>query len=389
LATNVLVAALSGAGLVLATATLSPVLLMQLLVRASCERRSLEDLAEWAKKVPCAQTFRNALKKLLPQSTAELDPMIREALGEHLPKSLKRRPRDMAIDMHNKPYYGDKKTPGTFRGQAKASTKTFFCYATLLVLRKGQTYTVGLVSVVNGQELSSIIDQLLAQAAANGLRPRRLLLDRGFYSAKVMLHLQFQKQLPFLMPMIRRGKVGKTKKTCTGTAQFFVQGRRGWTVYRWEARMRQKGVKGKRQWVETDVCMVPQEKKPGQKGKKGVWVFASWGLGKMNPQTVSSLYRRRFRIETSYRQMRQGLATTCSRNPVYRLLLALIALVLRNLWVWLHWTKLAERGVDGKRILRLPLMRARQMLYCIFCHLDQILGMSKEIVIPNPKTARS
>jgi hypothetical protein len=385
-ATNLLVGALASIGWVAGAATVEPLLLVQLLLRAGAERRSLEAITLLARDLPCCQTIRNALAMLLPKTTAELEPVIVEALQRRLPKALKRRPRTMAIDMHNKPYYGDKKTPGTYRGQPKASTKTFFAYATLLVIRKGQTYTVGLVSIVNGEELTSIIDKLLTQAASHGLRPRRLLLDRGFYAAKVMLHLQ-QRQRPFLMPMIRRGKSGKTKKDCTGTAQFFVKGRRGWATYDWEARLRDGGRKGPRTKVTTDVCMVPNTKKPGRKRKGTPLVFASYGMKKLAPTAVAELYRKRFRIETSYRQMREGLAMTCSKNPVYRLLLVLIALVLRNLWVWLHWMRLAGRGPDGKRVLRLELLRARRMLHCLVQYLDYKLGMPKNIVIPNPAAA--
>ena len=380
-ATTLLVGAVTGIGWVTGATTVEPLLLVQLLVRAGAERRSLDAIVELANNAPCSQTIRNVLAILLPKTTAELEPAIVEALHGRLPKALKRRRRDMAIDMHNKPFYGNKKTPGTYRSQAKASTKTFFAYATLLVIRKGQTYTVGLVAIVNGEELSSIIDKLLAQAASKGLLPRRLLLDRGFYAAKVMLHLQ-QRQQPFLMPMILRGKSGITKKDCTGTAQFFVKGRSGWAKYDWEARMRVGKTKGQRTQVTTDVCMVPRAKTPGEKGKARPLVFASYGMKKMPPHAMAELYRKRFRIETSYRQMHEGLAMTCSKNPVYRLLLVLIAFVLRNLWVWLHWTRMAGRSPDGKRVLRLELMRARRMLHCIVRYMDCKLGIPKNIAIP-------
>lgn len=382
-ATGMLVGALASIGWVAGAATVEPLLLVQLLVRASAERRSLEAIALLAQNIPCVQTIRNGLAKLLPATAAELEPVIVEALHRRLPKSLTRRARTMAIDFHNKPFYGDKRTPGTYRGQPKASTKTFFAYATLLVIRKGQTFTVGLAPVLNSDALTSIIDQLLRQAAQKGLRPRRLLLDRGFYAAKVMLHLQEQ-NLPFVMPMIRRGKAGATKKACTGTAQFFVKGRKGWATYRWEARIRtagRKGPKGPRTQVTTEVCMVPR---PGQKGKTTPWVYACHGMSHLAGHEVAALYRRRFRIETSYRQMHEGLAMTCSKNAVYRLLLVLIAFVLRNLWVWLHWTRLAGRSKNGKRVLRLELLRARRMMHCLVRYLDYKLGIPKNIVIPNP-----
>jgi Transposase DDE domain len=379
-ASNLLLAAVAGIGWVSGATTVEPLLLVQLLVRAAAERRSLEAIAVLAERVPSVQTIRNALAQLLPKTTAELEPVIVEALHRRLPKSLQRRARTLAIDLHTKPFYGDKKTPGTYRGQRKASTKTFFAYATLLVVRKGQTYTVGLMAVVNSDALTSVIDQLLAQAARHGLRPRRLLLDRGFYAAKVMLHLQ-QLHIPFVMPMIRRGQAGPTKAACTGTNRFFVKGRHGWATYTWEARPRTNGRKGPRTEVTTEVCMVPR---PEQKRPSAPWVFACYGLKRMAGNEVAALYRKRFRIETSYRQMREGLAQTCSTDPVYRLLLVLIALVLRNLWLWLHGTLLFGRGEHGERVLRLELLRARRMLHCLVRYLDYKLGIRKNIVIPNP-----
>jgi IS4 transposase len=110
-------------------------------------------------------------------------------------------------------------------------------------------------------------------------------------------------------------------------------------------------------------------------------------MKKMAPAAVAALYRKRFRIETSYRQMHEGLALTTSKDPVYRLLLILIAFVLRNLWVWLHWKRLAARSPDGKRVLRLELLRARKMMHCLIRYLDSQLGIQQNIVIPNPAAA--
>lgn len=383
LATGALLGALAGIGWVAGAVNVEPLRLVQVLVRAGAERRSLEAIASVARNVPSVQTIRNALAKLLPKRTAELEPVVVQALLQRLPKSLSRRPRTMAIDLHNRPFYGDKRTPGIYRGKLKASTRTFFAYATLLIIRKGQTFTVGLVPVLNSDALPSIIDRLLHQAAQKNLRPRRLLLDSGFYAAKVMLHLQ-QRQLPFVMPMIRRGKSGKTKAACTGTAQFFVKGRRGWARYTWEARIRTDGRKGPRTLVTTEVCMVPR---PARKDNKTPLVFACYGMKQMAGEKVAAWYRKRFRIETSYRQMHEGLALTSSKNPVYRLLLILIAFVLRNLWLRLHWVRLARRGENGERVLRPELLRARRMLHGLVQYLDHELGISKNIVIEKPAAA--
>ena len=48
---------------------------------------------------------------------------------------------------------------------------------------------------------------------------------------------------------------------------------------------------------------------------------------------VKRNYRLRFGIETSYRQMNQGKGKTTSTDPVWRLMLVGVALLLRQLWV--------------------------------------------------------
>jgi hypothetical protein len=145
--------------------------------------------------------------------------------------------------------------------------------------------------------------------------------------------------------------------------------------------MRNGGRQGPRTKVTTEVCMAPRT----GKGEKGTpLVFACFGMTSMAPTEVAELYRKRFRIETSYRQMHEGLAMTCSKNPVYRLLLVLIAFVLRNVWVWLHWTWLAGRDQHGRRVLRLELMRARTMMHCLIRFLDCKLGIPKTVNVPSP-----
>jgi putative transposase len=348
---------------------LQPLQLVQLLVRAAAAMRSLSAIVREAKAVPSWETVRQALLRCLPDQPRDLLPATTRALHRRLPKCLRRRPRTMAIDWHLRPFYGNPRTPGVCRGQPKAGTKYFLVYASLLVLRHGQTFTVGLTPVSQGEKQTTVMARLLEQAQQAGLRVRRLLLDRGFYGAPTIQWLQ-QQRLAFLMPMLRRGRAGRSKATSTGTQKFFVRGRRGWTSYTWTMPRRP----GRRHEVSitvtVDVCMVPRPK--GRTRKKGPLVFACHRLPKMNPEAVRQLYRKRFGIETSYRQLGEGLAASCSRNAAYRFLLVAIALVLRNIWVWLHWQFLAERSENGRR-LRLQRLTLRTLTDWIVRQLDQWL----------------
>ena len=103
----------------------TPTLLLRLLVRAAAQGRSLSAVVREAAEAPSAEAVRAALRAVLPADPNDLLPATTRALHSRLPKALRRRPRTMAVDWHLRPYYGTKDTPGTLRGQPKASTKTF------------------------------------------------------------------------------------------------------------------------------------------------------------------------------------------------------------------------------------------------------------------------
>ncbi len=83
---------------------------------------------------------------------------------------------------------------------------------------------------------------------------------------------------------------------------------------------------------------------------------------------VKETYRQRFAIETTDRQLHRARIRTTTRDPVRRLLYVEIALILRNVWMWLHRTVLA-RPRRGGREIRLDLLRSRRMLLLNHPHL--------------------
>ncbi len=59
--------------------------------------------------------------------------------------------------------------------------------------------------------------------------------------------------------------------------------------------------------------------------------------------------------------MRQARIYTCTRNPRLRLVFVAVALMLRNMWVWIHQTHLAEGGGDTPTLC-LERLRFKRML---------------------------
>src|SRR5215475_15834548 len=89
--------------------------------------------------------------------------------------------------------------------------------------------------------------------------------------------------------------------------------------------------------VDFDLAVVCHHTRgPRGRHQREAWLSATWGLTHRPLPWSRATYRRRFGIASSYRQSHQARIRTSSRQPALRLLCMGVALVLRNVWVWLH-----------------------------------------------------
>jgi putative transposase len=317
-------------------------------IHATCQR--LRDL-------PAEETVRKALIASLPEFAA-LQNRINRALAGRLPRAVRRRPQRLAIDLTLIPYHGDpwRDPAEVYRGKAKDGTSHFHAYATAYVVLHGQRFTVALTAVARGEPLRAVLQRLLRQARAVGVKPRLVLLDRGFYCAEVIRYLQ-QARYPFLMPAPLRGKTAEAAGGPTGTRVFAAMKRSGWFEYTVTG---STGLKAR-----VAICVSCRNYR-GQWNRHGrqALVYACWGVSGHSCGWVRETYRKRFGIETSYRQLNQARGRTSTRRPDVRLLYVGVSLVLRNEWVWLHFEVLStpRRGGRVIRLERLPLWELRMWL---------------------------
>lgn len=106
-------------------------------------------------------------------------------------------------------------------------------------------------------------------------------------------------------------------------------------------------------------------------------LFAAWRVHG-SPTEIRERYRLRLGIETSFRQMRQARIYTRTRNPRLRLLFLALSLILRNIWVWIHQTRLAERS-GNHLTLHLELLRFKRMLDWI---IQEVIALFHDGSIP-------
>jgi hypothetical protein len=235
------------------------------------------------------------------------------------------------------------------------------------VVRKGQRYTVALTGVRTGEPLKDVVQRLLRQAASVGIRPRLLLLDRGFSSVAVVRYLQ-QARHPFLMPVVCHGRSPKQLSGPTGSHVF-----RSWKTSGWSTSTL---ADARRRTATVSICVTCRNSR-GQWKRHGrqALVYAYWGYRPPSPDSVFATYRQRFGIETSDRQLHEGRIKTTSRRPAVRLLYVGIALVLRNLWVWLHYTLLALPRRGG-RVILLERLRWETLLLWLLHVAEEVFGVA-------------
>jgi hypothetical protein len=81
---------------------------------------------------------------------------------------------------------------------------------------RGRRYPLALCRVRAKQRMDHVVRTLLSRLVTLGIRIKLVLLDRGFYSVRVMRDL-ITCELPFIMPAVKRGKKPTTPGGPTGT----------------------------------------------------------------------------------------------------------------------------------------------------------------------------
>ena len=331
----------------------TPIVVWSIVLRAASRTVSIfaacQDLAD----APSSQAVFNALMAGLPKTLGVLERRLNDSLTGNLPRRMLQRKRPVAIDWHLVPYYGE---PHRSRNELYHSlpllgTTRFHAYATACTVEYGQRYTVALTWVRKHESTITVMRRLLAKIAEIGLRIKRLLLERAFFSVDVAEFLQ-REQLPFLMPVVIRGRKPKKRRPPTGL-RWIQRQKAGWYSHTLK--------RGKKE-ATVSICVAYRTycRRGEKKRRKQKLLFAAWRV-RGSPKETRERYRKRFGIETSYRQRRQARIYTCTPNPHLRLVFVAISLLLRNLWVWIHALYLKEGGGESAT-MRLERLRFKRLL---------------------------
>lgn len=327
-----------------------------IVLRAAARMISIFAACRDLANAPSQQAVFDALMDGLPRTLPVLENRLNWALTTSWPRRLRRRHWQVAIDWHLVPYYGEpqKSRNEVCRSKQRQGTTHFHAYATACIVQYGQRYTLALTWIRRHESTVTVLRRLLARIRELAVKIKVLLLDRAFFTAAVMAFLQ-EENLPFLMPVMFRGR-RPTKKNQKGAKKGlrWIKGQKaGWYSHT---------LNHGKQPVKISVCVAYRTYyyRTSRKRRQQKLLFAAWRV-RGTPTEIRERYRKRFGIETSFRQMRQARIYTCTRNPHLRLVFVAVALLLRNLWVWIHATLLAD-GRGAAMTLRLELLRFKQLL---------------------------
>ena len=190
-------------------------------------------------------------------------------------------------------------------------------------MHNDRRYVVALRFVEYGEEMADIVRWLLKRLKTLKIRIRRVFLDKGFCSDPVFKVLG-RRNMSYVVPIPVRGKSGGVRslfqdKSCKTTYTFHSPKYGEYTVQ----------------------AVVVKRYSKGRYHRQAIKWFAFAVSGLPNailPAQVFEMYRQRFGIESSYRQMNLVRARTSTRNPVIRLLFVGLAFVLFNLYISIRQT---------------------------------------------------
>jgi len=345
--------------------------LLNVLLGVAADRGTIESVCADLVGTPDPETIRGYLNaQLCVEDLPDLERGLNAALAGEVPARVRRHARDVALDLHDRPYYGKQpQASGRWvRGRAKDGTTRFYRVATAYVMLKGLRVTLAVRFVLPEDSTVAIVAHLLERLKTLAIPIDRLFLDKGFASIAVMDYLTGCGQ-PALIACAIRGQRGGTRALCQGDKSYR-------TPYTFT------GKHAVTFTAELAVCRVfTTAKRTKRMKRRADWLIFILIQLDLSPRQARRLYRRRFGIESSYRCAGRVRGWTTSPNPAYRFVLMALAFFLVNVWIHLRWlfTQVPRRGGRWLDTKRLQLARLAKF---ILRALEQLYGCVREIVAP-------
>jgi putative transposase len=346
--------------------------LLHILLVAAARQCTIESACAELNSGPGAETVRQYLnEQLTPEHLPELETSLNEALVSQVPERLWRKDQDIAVDLHDRPYYGKtSQEEGLWiRSKAKDGTTHFYRVATAYVIHKGLRVTLALRFYLPTDSIVGVLEMLVERVKALGIGINRLFLDKGFAGIDAQTYL-YESGTPAVIACSIRGKTGGTRALCQGNKSYS-------TTHTFRNRTDKKEFT-----ANVAVCRVfTTNKRTGRMKRRAEWLVFILIHVDLAPKQARRLYQRRFGVETSYRCAGQVRAWTTTKNPAVRFVLIGLSFFLLNVWLHLRWlyTQVPRRGRRRLDTKRFTLARFARF---IVSAVERRYGCIREIIAP-------
>ncbi len=227
------------------------------------------------------------------------------------------RPLDLAIDMTDIMYYGDKEDYMVVGTKPRAGSNYCFKFATVNAVINGERFCLYAMPVEPDRKVDYPVERLM-EAIKGKVKVKRVFLDRGFYSTRVIEYLN-REHVKFVMPAVKSWRI---KDVIEKNGAPYV------TDYKMKSDWDKPNT-----WFR--LVLVKGDYSRGNPAE--THAFATNIETSANTAfLLTEAYKSRWGIETAYRVKEAFRARTTSKNYVIRYFYFLFSLTLYNLWVLLN-----------------------------------------------------
>jgi putative transposase len=233
-------------------------------------------------------------------------------------KLLNRIKVDVAIDLTDQLYYGDKNDFMVCETKPQKGTTHCFRFATINIVVAGKRFTLLALPMHKFTTKEEVVEKLINYAKSK-VSIRYVFIDRGFFNVKI-LRLLFNLKVKFLMPAVQNRAIKQLVKKYEGKFCKIID----YTM---------KGLKdhvkgeGERKTVTFKLVLIDDKQ-----GIKRTWA-TNLVVCEPTANYLFQWYGKRWGIETSYRVKGDFRARTTSKNYLIRLFYFMFSVCLYNLWI--------------------------------------------------------
>ncbi len=307
-------------------------------------------------KYPSPEQVMKCCRKISPETMTNFINSALQSQFNALPKNIRQQLKNsgtLIIDFHQDCYYGNKDNPHVRKSKVKKSTNLFYEYLTADLYCKNGCFTIAILHRAPNKDIFSLTKRLL-KLVEKVISFKVVIFDGEFATVDVLDFLQHM-GVKFLGRKSRTVRVKAHLNTYYRSPDW--ENKRQWRPIE----LRSKNSRSKTVCVE--IC--PQNVK---KEMKAMVKSLGWSI---TPKYADKLYRKRFNIETGYRDKHKFQIFTCTKILSTRLLIFLISALLWNCWqgflIWIRALKIYSKDLPREFLIQLTAhwvkFSLRKMLY--------------------------